>query len=63
MGRDRVWPLLKDQPDPRLQTWILQRIVETGRLQDTIAEALSRESDLGIQRTLLIAFADQRMKP
>ncbi|MFK8112563.1 MAG: SUMF1/EgtB/PvdO family nonheme iron enzyme [Rubripirellula sp.] len=50
---ERVWPLLAHQPDPRLRTWIIERINPTGCSPTVIADRLLVESDDSIRRALI----------
>ena len=54
MGQaDRVWPLLKHSPDPRLRSWIIHQLGATGSEPAIIRERLQVESDVSTRRALI----------
>ncbi len=53
---DIVWPLLRHSPDPSLRTYIFSRFSTTRVSPSTIAERLPVETDLSIQRALILGL-------
>ena len=59
MGQaEKVWPLLKHSPDPRLRTWIIHRLSPMGASPQAIVKRLEEESDVTIRRALILALGE-----
>lgn len=52
-----VWPLLKHSPDPRLRSYLIHRIGRFGVDVKVITARLAEESDVTIQRALVLSLA------
>ncbi|MCH8073937.1 MAG: SUMF1/EgtB/PvdO family nonheme iron enzyme, partial [Proteobacteria bacterium] len=57
---ERVWPLLKHSPDPRLRTWIIHRLSPLGASPDTIVKRLNDEADISIRRALILILGEYK---
>jgi serine/threonine protein kinase/formylglycine-generating enzyme required for sulfatase activity len=53
---ERVWPLLKQSPDPRLRTWILHRLGPLGSDPQALWQRFAAEPDVTVRRALLLAL-------
>ena len=53
---DEVWPLLKHSPDPRLRSFIIDKLSPLGADARRVAERLRTESDVSIRRALMLAL-------
>jgi serine/threonine protein kinase/formylglycine-generating enzyme required for sulfatase activity len=59
MGQaEKVWPLLKHSPDPRLRSWIIHRISPMGARPGTIANRLEEEPEVSIRRALILILGE-----
>ena len=67
MGRsDNVWPLLQHQPDPTLQSYLLERLGPGGVDAGQLIARLDHESDAAIKRAILLSlgqFGLDRLSP
>lgn len=59
MGQtQKVWPLLKHSPDPRLRTWIIHLMSPLGVPPRLIFQRLEEESEVSIRRALILALGE-----
>ncbi len=57
LGRpERVWPLLRHGPDPRLRTFLIHLLSPLGADPEQIRQRLTEERDLSIQRALVLCL-------
>jgi hypothetical protein len=49
----RVWPLLKDSPDPSVRSYVLHRLPRYGLDAQTLIKQLAAETDAGRRRALI----------
>src|SRR5262249_26576931 len=50
---ERVWPLLKHSPDPRVRSYVIHRFGPLGADAGTIIKRLQEEPDVSIRRALI----------
>jgi formylglycine-generating enzyme required for sulfatase activity/WD40 repeat protein/tetratricopeptide (TPR) repeat protein/tRNA A-37 threonylcarbamoyl transferase component Bud32 len=55
---DKVWPLLKQSPDPRLRSYLIDRLAPLGADAKAFVEQLEKESDPGVLRALLLSLGE-----
>jgi formylglycine-generating enzyme required for sulfatase activity len=55
---EKVWPLLKHSPDPRVRSNLIQRLSPLGADGKIIVKQLHRETDLAIRRALLLSLGE-----
>jgi serine/threonine protein kinase/formylglycine-generating enzyme required for sulfatase activity/WD40 repeat protein len=55
---DKVWPLLKQSPDPLVRSYLIDRLAALGADAKAIVEQLDKETDLGILRALLMSLGE-----
>ncbi len=55
---DKVWPLLQDQPDPRLRSYVLHRLATYGVDPQSLFTQLQQESDVSRQRSLILGLGE-----
>ncbi|MGA2033480.1 MAG: SUMF1/EgtB/PvdO family nonheme iron enzyme, partial [Thermoguttaceae bacterium] len=63
---EKVWPLLKHSPDPRVRSWIIHKLSPMGADPGAIAKRLEEEPDLTIRRALILSlgeFGDRAFAP
>ncbi|HUY33204.1 MAG TPA: SUMF1/EgtB/PvdO family nonheme iron enzyme [Pirellulales bacterium] len=53
---ERVWPLLEHQPDPRLRSYLLDRLAPYGADPATVLAQLQTEPDVSRRRALILAI-------
>lgn len=53
---ERVWPMMMDSPDPRLQAWIIHLLGSFGTDGGVIAARVQEESDVSIRCALILAL-------
>jgi formylglycine-generating enzyme required for sulfatase activity len=59
MGRPaKVWPLLKHSPDPRVRSYLIDRIRPRGADAVAIIEQLQDERDVTIRRALILSLGE-----
>ncbi|MHB8900554.1 MAG: formylglycine-generating enzyme family protein, partial [Thermoguttaceae bacterium] len=59
MGQpERVWPLLRRRPDPRLRNYLIRLLCAVEAPVDRLIERLMTESDVGIRTALILALAE-----
>ena len=57
---DKVWPLLKHRPDPRVRSYLIDRVGSLSVSADILIDRLRIETDVTIRRALLLAFGEIR---
>jgi serine/threonine protein kinase/formylglycine-generating enzyme required for sulfatase activity len=61
---ERVWPLLKHNPDPRVRSYVIHRFGPLGADAGTIIKRLQEEPDVSIRRALILSlgeFGEQKL--
>jgi formylglycine-generating enzyme required for sulfatase activity len=58
MERLKLWPLLRQEPDPRLRSYIMHRLNLEGVEPDVIIHRLNEEADVTIRRSLLLILGE-----
>jgi formylglycine-generating enzyme required for sulfatase activity len=59
MGQpEKLWPLLKHSPDPRVRSYIIHWLGPRGAEPQTIITQYKRETDVTIQRALLLCLGE-----
>jgi len=59
LGRnEKVWPLLKHSPDPRVRSYLIHRMAPLGVNPNTIIKRLNDEPDITIRRALLLSLGE-----
>jgi eukaryotic-like serine/threonine-protein kinase len=59
MGRtDKVWPLLKHSPDPRVRSYLIHRLSSLGTDAKAVVKRLDEEPDVSVRRALLLALGE-----
>ena len=59
---EKVWPLLKHSPDPRVRSYLIHRLSPLGADADAIIERLVDEPDITIRRALILSLGEYREK-
>lgn len=54
----KVWPLFKHSPDPRVRSYLIQRLSQFGVNPEAIAQRLAAESDITSRRALLLSLGE-----
>ena len=63
---EKVWPLLKHSPDPRVRSYLIHRLGPLGADAGAIIKQLDEEPDLTIRRALLLSlgeFGEKELPP
>jgi formylglycine-generating enzyme required for sulfatase activity len=63
---ERVWPLLKHSPDPRLRTYLIHLLSPLGADPMKLADRLGLEQNLSVKRALVLSlgvFGDDKLSP
>ena len=55
---EKVWPLLKHSPDPRVRSYLIHRLAPLGADATAVIKHLDEEPDLTIRRALLLSLGD-----
>jgi formylglycine-generating enzyme required for sulfatase activity len=55
---EKVWPLLKHSPDPRVRSYLIHRLSPLGADAKAIVKQLDSESNLTIRRALLLSLGE-----
>ncbi len=55
---EKVWPLLKHSPDPRVRSYLIHRLGPLGVDAGVIGKQLDKESDLTIRRALVLSLGE-----
>ncbi len=67
LGRqDRVWPLLRHQPDPRTRSYLIHRFDPLGADREQIFRRLDSELEVSVRRALVLVlgeFIERQMPP
>src|SRR5262249_7389009 len=59
MGQsEKVWPLLKHTPDPRVRSYLIHALSPLGADASAVVKQLNRESDVAIRRALLLSLGE-----
>jgi formylglycine-generating enzyme required for sulfatase activity/serine/threonine protein kinase len=57
LGRpELLWPLLRFDPQPRLQSWLVELLGPAGTDPKMLDERLDRETDVSVRRAILLAL-------
>ena len=54
----RVWPLLQDQPDPRMRSYLLHRLATYGVDPQSLLNQLNTETEVSRQRSLILGLGE-----
>lgn len=61
MGKpEKVWPLLRHQPDPSRKSFLIERISSMGVNPSLLIEQLELESDVSVRRAILLSLGSYR---
>ena len=63
---EKVWPLLKHSPDPRLRSYLIHRLSPMGADAEALIKRLDEEPDITIRRALLLSlgeFSEKELPP
>ena len=55
---EKVWPLLKHSPDPRVRSYLIHRLGPAGAEAGAILKQLDSESDITIRRALVLSLGE-----
>ncbi len=55
---ERVWPLLRQGPDPRVRTYLIHRLSALGADPGVLARRLAKEPDPSAQRALILSLGE-----
>jgi formylglycine-generating enzyme required for sulfatase activity len=55
---ERVWPLLRHRPDPRLRSYLIHRLSPLGADARAIVKRLEQEPDVSAKRALLLCLGE-----
>ena len=55
---EKVWPLLKHSPDPRVRSYLIHRLSPLGADAEAIVKRLDEEPDMTIRRALLLSLGE-----
>ncbi len=55
---ERVWPLLQDQPDPRVRSYILHRLANYGVDPQSLLKQFNTETDISRRRSLILGLGE-----
>ncbi len=55
---EKVWPLLKHSPDPRLRSYLIHRLGPLGADAAAVVKQLDKESDLTTRRALVLSLGE-----
>jgi len=59
MGQgEKVWPLLKHSPDPRVRSWIIHRLSPMGADFEAIVNWLAEGFDVSLRRALILSLGE-----
>jgi formylglycine-generating enzyme required for sulfatase activity len=63
LGRpEKVWPLLKHSPDPRVRSYLIHRLGPLGADAEAIIKHFEEEPDITIRRALLLSLGEYSEK-
>jgi formylglycine-generating enzyme required for sulfatase activity len=60
---DKVWPLLKHSPDPRLRSYLIHRFGPLGADSAALVKRLEEEPDVTIRRALILSLGPEEFGP
>ena len=63
---EKVWPLLKHSPDPRVRSYLIHRLSPLGAEAGAVIKRLDEEPDITIRRALLLSlgeFGEKELPP
>jgi formylglycine-generating enzyme required for sulfatase activity len=55
---ERVWPLLRHRPDPRVRSYLIHRLSPLGAEAKALEKRLHQEPDVSIRRALLLSLGE-----
>jgi serine/threonine protein kinase/formylglycine-generating enzyme required for sulfatase activity/energy-coupling factor transporter ATP-binding protein EcfA2 len=55
---EKVWPLLKHSPDPRVRSYLIHRLSPLGADANALLKRLDEETDVTIRRALLLSLGE-----
>ena len=55
---EKVWPLLKHSPDPRVRSYLIHRFGPLGADAKAIVKRLDEEPDITIRRALILSLGE-----
>lgn len=55
---EKVWPLLKHSPDPRVRSYLIHRLATMGADAEAILKRLDEEPDISVRRALLLSLGE-----
>jgi serine/threonine protein kinase/formylglycine-generating enzyme required for sulfatase activity len=55
---EKVWPLLKHRPDPRIRSYVIHRLAPLSADASAILQRLDAETDMTIRRALLLSLGE-----
>jgi formylglycine-generating enzyme required for sulfatase activity len=55
---EKVWPLLKHSPDPRLRSYLIHRLSPLGADAQAIVKQIDNEPDVTIRRALILSMGE-----
>ncbi len=55
---EKVWPLLKHSPDPRMRSYLIHRFGPLGAAPGAIVKQLLEEKEVSIRRALILSLGD-----
>lgn len=55
---EKVWPLLKHSPDPRVRSYLIHRLSPLGADAKAIVKQWQEEKDITIRRALLLSLGE-----
>ena len=59
MGRsERIWPLLKHQPNPTLRSYLIDRLSPWGVDAKLLFARLEQETDVSVRRAILLSLSE-----
>ena len=56
--RRKVWPLLEHSPDPRVRSYLIDRLSPLGADSGAVLKRLDEEPDVTIRRALLVSLGE-----
>jgi eukaryotic-like serine/threonine-protein kinase len=63
---EKVWPLLKHRPDPRVRSYLIHRLGPMGADAEAVLKRSEAEPDITIRRALLVSlgeYSDKELSP
>jgi formylglycine-generating enzyme required for sulfatase activity len=59
---DRIWPLLKHNPDPRVRSYLIHRFAPLGADPEALLRRLENETDATIQKAICLSLGEYDAK-